>query len=40
MEFQMEQFQPYQKQFHAGFPNQQTQSNEEEVQREEIQQNK
>lgn len=40
MEFQMEQFQPYQEQFHAGFPNQQTQPNEEGVQREETQQNK
>lgn len=40
MEFQMEQFQPYQEQFHAGFPNQQTQPNEEKVQREETQQNK
>ena len=35
MEFQMEQFQPYQEQFHAGFPNQQTQPNEEGVQEEE-----
>ena len=40
MEFQMEQFQPYQEQFHAGFPNQQTQPNEEGVQRDETQPNK